>query len=361
MTIRYSAARWLALPLVLALAVATTGAPADTAGRDADDDLAHPSFRASLRCAEFSELRMTLERNATDGDTEVVLFAKGQDEGLKRLVVTAPDGRRVANVKGDGSGIGLREFSLESAEPPDLALVLASFPSGDYYFFGRTVAGKCLAGSAPLSHRIASASAFLTPAPGQVVAVSDLVLSWTPVGGVERYVVELNNEETGAEMRFDVFPPTTRLLIPPQFVARGSEYQFAVGAKATDGNIALRGVDVLHGALKRRQARSEQPGRFAAALAVLAAWPCTWRSRFVPSRHVGSAARAGDVRVGADRTRLVGMGRLVQGTRRPARRTDGADARIRRGPGPGQRWRRRSEARSLIDGLGATMRSQFER
>lgn len=239
MTHSFPSARWLAMPLVLALAAATTGASADSAGRDADDDLAHPSFRASLRCLEFSELRMTLERNATDGDTEVVLFAKGQDDGLKRLVITAPDGRRVANLRGDGSGIGLREFNLESAEPANLSLVLASFPQGDYYFFGRTVTGQCLAGSAPLSHRIAPASALITPAPGQVVGVNDLVLSWAPIGGVERYVVELNNEETGGEMRFDVFPPTTRLRIPPQFLARGSQYQFAVGAKMADGNITF--------------------------------------------------------------------------------------------------------------------------
>lgn len=236
---RHNLANWLAMPLMGALAAITLGATADTAGRDADDDLAHPSFRASLRCIEFSELRMTLERNATDGDTEVVLFAKGQDDGLKRLVITAPDGRRVANIKGDGSGIGLREFNLESAEPPDLSRVLASFPQGDYYFFGRTVSGKCIAGSAPLSHRIAPASALLTPAPGQVVGVNDLVLSWAPVGGVERYVLELNNEETGGEMRFDIFPPTTQLRVPQQFLARASEYQFAVGAKGTDGNITF--------------------------------------------------------------------------------------------------------------------------
>ncbi len=71
-------------------------------------------------CIEFSELRMTLEQNATDGDTEVVLFAQGGDVGLDRLEITAPDGRRVAKFDGDGRGIGIREFLLESAEPPDL-------------------------------------------------------------------------------------------------------------------------------------------------------------------------------------------------------------------------------------------------
>ena len=83
-------------------------------------------------CSEFEELAITLEQNATDGDAEVVLFAKGGDEGLKRLRIIAPDERIVANVQGDDQGVGLREFSLESAEPPDFGAVLGSFPEGTY-------------------------------------------------------------------------------------------------------------------------------------------------------------------------------------------------------------------------------------
>src|SRR5918992_3688331 len=68
--------------------------------------LAPSAFARDQHCLEFSELIMTLERNATDGDTEVVLFAQGQDDGLKRLVIRAPNGRRVAEFKGDERGIG---------------------------------------------------------------------------------------------------------------------------------------------------------------------------------------------------------------------------------------------------------------
>jgi hypothetical protein len=190
-------------------------------------------------CDEFSELRMTLEQNATDGDTEVVLFAQGGDVGLDRLEITAPNGRRVAKFDGDGRGIGIREFLLESAEPPDLDAVLGSFPEGEYSFTGKTVTGDCLEGTASLSHVIVPPTELLTPAEDEEVQIDQLVLSWNAVAGVERYVVELNNENTGSEMTFEVFPPTTSVAIPAHFLQPGSEYQFAVGTKTANGNVTF--------------------------------------------------------------------------------------------------------------------------
>ena len=202
---------------------------------------ASPVLAASRwHCEQFSELDMTLEQNATDGDVEVVLFAKGQDEGLRNLVVLSPNRRKViANIAGDRAGVGLREFVLESAEPPDLAAVLASFPRGSYFFFGLTVEGGCLTGTSRLSHKLAPATTLLTPAEGDIVPVEQVVLSWAAVPLADRYIVELNNEDTGAETKFDVFPPATSLAIPVQFLTAGSEYQFGVGVKAADGNVTF--------------------------------------------------------------------------------------------------------------------------
>lgn len=200
-----------------------------------------PASSNPKTCGEFSELHMTLEQNATDGDTEVVLFAKGQDEGLRRLTITGPDGRHIGTLRGAGKrrSIGLREFNLESAEPPDLAAVLRSFPEGVYRFFGRTVSGACLQGDVPLSHRIATATMLLAPLEDQVVTVGQVVLSWAAIADAERYVVELNNETNGAEMTIHVFPPTTTLAIGAPLLQRGSEYQFAVGVRTADGNITF--------------------------------------------------------------------------------------------------------------------------
>ena len=201
--------------------------------------LAPPAFARDQPCLEFSELRMTLERNATDGDTEVVLFAQGQDDGLKRLVIRAPNGRRVARLKGDERGIGIREFLLESAEPPDLDAVLASFPEGTYTFDGTTVKGRCLRGTADLSHQIAPATTLLSPSEDEVVPIDQVTLRWKAIDGAERYVVELNNETAGSEWTFEVFPPTTQVSIPAHFLQRNAEYQFVVGVKTVSGNVTF--------------------------------------------------------------------------------------------------------------------------
>lgn len=201
--------------------------------------VAQPAFAQNRPCADFSELTLTLEQNATDGDAEVVFFAQGGDVGLKRLTITAPNGRRVARFNGDRRGVGIREFLLESAEPPDLPAVLASFPEGDYSFVGRTVDGACLAGAASLSHQLAPATTLLTPEEDEVVPADQLVLAWAPVAGVERYVVELNNEDSGSEFTFEVFPPTTTLAIPATLVEADSEYQFGVGVKTANGNVTF--------------------------------------------------------------------------------------------------------------------------
>jgi hypothetical protein len=201
--------------------------------------LAPAASDAARPCGEFEELVMTLEQNATDGDAEVLLFAQGGDEGLRKLTITAPNGRKVARVDGDKRGVGLREFLLESAEPPDLAAVLASFPEGTYEFAARTVSGECLKGEADLSHTLPPAASLLAPEPDEVVPVDALVLSWGAVEGAEAYVVELNDEDTGAEMTFLVFPPTTSLAIPAAVLTVGSEYQFGVGVRSADGNLTV--------------------------------------------------------------------------------------------------------------------------
>ena len=201
--------------------------------------LAPSAFARDQHCLEFSELIMTLERNATDGDTEVVLFAQGQDDGLKRLVIRAPNGRRVAEFKGDERGIGIREFHLESAEPPDLDAVLASFPEGTYTFAGTTVTGRCLRGTGDLSHQIAPVTTLLNPSEDEVVPIDQVTLRWEAIAGVERYVVELNNETAGSEWTFEVFPPTTQVSIPAHFLQPNAEYQFAVGVKTVSGNVTF--------------------------------------------------------------------------------------------------------------------------
>lgn len=192
--------------------------------------------QAAQPCQEFSALQLRLEQNATDGDFEVVLFVKGQDDGLKLLKIRKPGSGKVAKLVGYGDGIGLREFTLESAEPEDLDKVLASFPAGEYKIRGRTVEGACIRGAAVLSHQLAPATELLSPMADEVVPVDQVVLSWAPVAEAELYIVELKNEDLGNTITFEVLPPTTQLAIPVNMLVAGNAYQFGVVVVAADGN-----------------------------------------------------------------------------------------------------------------------------
>jgi hypothetical protein len=192
---------------------------------------------ADERCANFTVLSLRLDQNATDGDTELVVLAKGQNNGLKRLAIFAPNGRRIASFAGDRRGIGMREFQLESAEATDLPQLLTSFPKGKYTFFAESVKeDECLRGTATLSHAIAPATALLTPLDQQVVPIGQVLLSWTSVSGAARYVVQLNNVSAATAMSFEVSPSTTSLAVPAQFLQPDAEYLFLVGVKTSTGN-----------------------------------------------------------------------------------------------------------------------------
>jgi len=188
-------------------------------------------------CLEFTDLRMTLEQNATDGDTEVVLFAKGRDEGLKKLRIVRPDGRTVAEFRGNRRTIGLREFALESAEPPELERLLRSFPEGTYRFAGRTVEGECLRGSAFLSHVIAPETEILSPGEDETVPRDEAVVSWAAIPEAEVYLVEVKNEETENALLVAVPAPVTSFEVPASWLEPGVKHQVVVGVRTPSRNI----------------------------------------------------------------------------------------------------------------------------
>lgn len=219
------------LPTAVGLTFMGLVMAAPTYGDDDDDD---------DRCLEFSELAIFLEQNATDVDTEVVIFAKGGDEGLGRFGVTAPNGRKVARFEASGPGvIGIREFNLESPEPPDLQEVLDGFPEGIYRFRARTMTGDCLRGEAFLSHEIAPASELLTPKEDETLPRDAVIVTWVEVPEAETYIVELQNEETEEELVADVPSSDLRFIPPEGWLVPGTEYQVSVAVKTDSGNITV--------------------------------------------------------------------------------------------------------------------------
>jgi hypothetical protein len=103
---------------------------------------------------EFEEADIHVERNATDGDTEVVITALGGDEGLERLLIRTPDKRLVLLLSSsDPTIMGIREFVFESPEPEGDA-ILAGYPEGTYTFRGTSVTGEKFKSTAELSHEL---------------------------------------------------------------------------------------------------------------------------------------------------------------------------------------------------------------
>ena len=61
---------------------------------------------------KFSKASIILERNVTDDDAEIVIYIKGDDEGLAWLRVTAPNRSRILEVATQDKVIGLRQFAI---------------------------------------------------------------------------------------------------------------------------------------------------------------------------------------------------------------------------------------------------------
>lgn len=185
----------------------------------------------------FSKVSIILEQNASDGDTEAVLFVKGQDEGLKELKVYSPDGERILKFKANPDTIGIREFHLESAEPQDLHLVLQSFPEGDYEIESKTITGGQLKGIATLSHQIASQTDILTPPKQTTVSPDRVTLAWEKVLDAEYYIIEIQNENTEKSLSLELPSSINTFDVPSSWLERDTEYQISIGVQNHFSNI----------------------------------------------------------------------------------------------------------------------------
>jgi hypothetical protein len=122
---------------------------------------------------QYSETRIIIEVNSTDGDAGIQIFLDG--EGWAELEVSDPDGEEILEIEADGSvGIqGITELFFESAEPSfdeqTLEELFALFPEGKYRFKGETVDGLPLNGKASLTHAIPDGPVIVSPEEGEIV------------------------------------------------------------------------------------------------------------------------------------------------------------------------------------------------
>lgn len=191
--------------------------------------------------SRFPTAKVLFEQNATDGDVEVVFQVTGRSEGLAKLSVVGPDGRTVVDFSApDSSTMGIREFELESPEPPDAARIKAAYPEGVYAFSGKTASGKELRSEARLSHSLPAPTSFVKPAAeASGVPSRGLEISWTPVAGVSGYIVEIEQDELAVTQKTSIPGTTTRLGVPDGFLRPGTEYNLGIGTVSAEGNVSF--------------------------------------------------------------------------------------------------------------------------
>ncbi|MBC7811724.1 MAG: fibronectin type III domain-containing protein [Burkholderiales bacterium] len=190
--------------------------------------------------AGFEILDVYLEQNVTDGDMELVVVIEGPADGIEQLTVVAPNGDIIVDHDTSGEGsLGLREFMFESPEP-DVETVLASYPEGDYTFFGITVEGSVLYGTASLSHEMPMPTTFVSPEEdAENVAGDEVLISWEAVDNVEGYIVEVEQDEVGFNFTAEVSADTTSFKLPGEFLAAGTEYELGIATENEAGNVSF--------------------------------------------------------------------------------------------------------------------------
>jgi hypothetical protein len=191
--------------------------------------------------APFAVATIHLEQNATDGDFEAVVEAKGGDEGLARLAVVAPDGRTVIDVSAPAATtLGVRQLRFESPEPGDFASLKTAYPEGVYTFTGTTATGAKHQGTATLRHALPATAAFLRPAArARGVNVNDLQITWSAVRNATAYIVTIEQAELDVSITARLPGSADRFAVPDGFLRAGTAYQLGLGTVTGGGNISF--------------------------------------------------------------------------------------------------------------------------
>ena len=192
----------------------------------------------------FSKAKIIFEFNSTAKDLGIQVTLDG--DPWNEIWIKDPKGRTILEVEGSGSlkNFGLTELFAESNEPnfADMskAEILARFPAGVYRFYGNTVEGDRLVGTATLTHNLPDGPVILSPL-GGVVDPANTVVSWNAVTtppGINIVGYQVIVERADALRTFDIKLPgtATSVTVPPEFFEPGTQYKFEVLAIEAGGN-----------------------------------------------------------------------------------------------------------------------------
>jgi Fibronectin type III domain len=220
------------LPVILAVSAVHLG----TAGAD-------------VKPIEFSDARLKVEINATDGDAGLQIFLDGEAWNEVELLDPQGDAILDVDVTGRAEDFGLTELFSESSEPPFVEFPLEQFkqlfPAGTYTFRGTTIDGVPITASAALTHDFPDGPQILSPVADARVRRDEVVVQWVPVttpAGIDiagYQVLVVQEEPVLRVFSADVPATATRLSVPAEFLQPRTEYKVEVLAIEAGGNQTL--------------------------------------------------------------------------------------------------------------------------
>ncbi len=107
---------------------------------------------------------------------------------------------------------------------------------------GVSTAGDRFRSVLKLSHDLPPAATILWPKEdAEVAAGVPLTIRWSQVPGIEKFVLEFENESADPEraLTLDLPPGATSFQIPSRLLPAGSEFQIGVLSVAENGNVVV--------------------------------------------------------------------------------------------------------------------------
>jgi hypothetical protein len=194
----------------------------------------------------FEHVAVYMEQTVQDQDTEIVFEATSGGAGLTALQVVAPDGRTVIDFKAADSKLGMRQVVLESPEPKNDGSLQADFPAGSYRFTGTLTTGTTVQGEATLSRLFPDTARVTQPRPDdRNVATTGLQIKWNAVRNVAGYVVVIEQEKSGREIKANLANTATAFTVSDGFLLPGLDYKLAVGTIGKDGNRTVTEIEFV--------------------------------------------------------------------------------------------------------------------
>lgn len=188
----------------------------------------------------FQSVSLTLEEHPQHGDGMAIITVETYGEGLARLDVYAPGGRRVLAYESKNKrNLGGRVLRLETPEPI-FGDLLVSYPEGLYKFVGMTYDGIEVEGYWPLKHLCLPAPRLVTPPfERNILPIPGRLIAWDPVDGAVGYEVRVFEPKNQAELRVKLQKHQTSFTIPAGWLIPNFEYSLQVGVYSETGNLTF--------------------------------------------------------------------------------------------------------------------------